>query len=379
MKKVFFLVISILIFSGCAKKALMKYAEPEAVKECEENFYRQFQSLVSDQEEKELKNIKTISECKEFQDRFWQIRDTDPTTPQNEYKEEKDKLASDIKNEVLFSHHGTTGFSFKNNRDFDGDPGQVFMLHGMPNFTETLEHGSTYVNLMLWVYFDKEDKHKYRFLFYQKNGLNNYVLLRPSFDILYNLQEINKSPSIVHPLDVYYELAGEENRLFLYSMIYFSDYPSLSVDKALRPPRPASEIAKELAPKIIGNEPKKEEIVISNNFGSIVPAELSYETNDENFIIKIAIKHENLDWIIKNSELTAELSVKTSIWFSERSYRHDEQQFDIVSTKEKIEKRNSTFLFELPLPLNTLEESTKISIFIKNNGKYNSWIEEIKR
>lgn len=373
------IVLIVLSLNSCAKRALMKYAEPEAVKECEGNFYRQFHTLVSNEEEKELKNIKTLSECREFQDKFWHIRDTDPTTPQNEYKEEKEKLAKDIENDALFQREGTRGFSFKGNGDFIGDVGKVYMLHGMPTFTEILENGRAYVDLMLWIYPDDRGNHKYRFLFYQRNDVGNFVLLRPNFDIFYGLNEINKTPTLIHPLDVYYELEREAKYIFLYSLVEFSDDLSMSIDKALRPPRPALEIAKELAPQIIGNEPEKEEVVISNSFGSLLPAELSYEFDNENLIVKVIIKHENLDWALKNNELTAELSVKTIIWFNEENHRHDEQQFDIVSTKEKIEKRNSTFLFELPLPLNMLEESTKISIFIKNNGKYNSWIEEIKR
>lgn len=372
----FLIVLVVLVFSGCAKKTQMKYAEPEAIKECEENFYRQFYTLFSNQEEKELKNIKTTSECREFQDRFWQIRDTDPTTPQNEYKEEKEKLAGEIKNEILFSRPGTVGFLFKNNGDFNGDPGKVYMLHGMPDYTETLDHGSTYVNIMLWIYSDEENKHKYRFLFYQKNGLNNYVILHPHFDILYNLQEINKNPSTVHPLDVYYELERETNRLFLYSMVYFSDYPSLSIDKALRPPRPALEIAKELAPQIIGNEPEKE-IVISNSFGSFIPAEFSYKKTDEGLVLKVVIRYEDLDWIFKNNELKAELFIRISATGSYHQYKK-EDVVDITSTREEIEKKESVFVFE-SIPIKFEEESTNVNIYIKNNNKYNSWIEEIKK
>ena len=357
----------------------MKYAEPEAVKLCENDFYEKHGIFFSKEEENKLKEIKTLSECRIFITEFLQKRDTDPTTQENEWKEMTDKRISDIENEALFQKSGTTGFSFKNSGDFKGEAAKVYMLHGPPDYAETLEHGKTYVDLMLWVYADENGNHKYRFLFYQKNGFGTYVLFRPSFDIWYGLQEINKNPTITHPDEVYYELERDGKYIFLYSMVYFSDNLSMNVDKALQPPRPASLIAKELAPKIQGESPQKENIVISSKFSSTIPAEFSYELENGNLILKIVVRHKNLDWIFKNGELVAELSIKAVIWFNDEDHRHEERQLNIVSSKEKIENRNSTFVFELPLPLEKFKEYGKISIYIKNNDKYNSWIEEIKR
>lgn len=369
-------VLVALSLNGCTKKVLMKHAESEAVKVCENDFYRQFHALVLEEEKKELENIKTLSECREFLDKFWRIRDTNPTTPQNEYKEEKEKLASDIKNETLFKHPETTGFLFKSSGDFAGDPAKVYMLHGMPAFAEILQNGQRYVNLMLWIYLDTEGRHKYRFLFYHKGGIGNFVLLRPDFDIFYGLNEINKNPTITHPLDVYDELDREGNRIVLYSMVYFSDDSTININEALDPPKPASEIAKELAPKIIEDAPEKE-ILISNGFESLVPANFSYEVDNESLVVKIMIKHENLDWVFENNELTAELYVKITVW-GENNKFEAERNLGIISTEIKIKEKRSTFIFESE-PIELHEQPQKLSVYIKNNNKYNAWDEEIKR
>ena len=373
--KIVVLVFLISAFFGCAKSVKLKYAEPETKLLCEENFYIKYYMLIPEEQEKEFENIKTISECREFLDKFWKIRDTDPTTANNEWQEMIERRAADIENEALFQDSRTAGFSFKNNGDFNGDAAKVYMLHGAPDYTETLKNGITHVDLMLWIYADERGNHKYRFLFYHKGGIGTFYLLRPSFDILFGLQEINKNPGFLSPWEAYYELERSGKYVFLYSLVYFSDL-GLHLDDALRPPRPASEIAKELAPKIIGDAPQKEEIIIGNNYNSLIPAELSYETDSENFVVKIAIRHENMDWILKNGELTAELFIKITAW-NENEKREENNAFDVVSTKEKIAEKRSTFIFESN-PINISHENLKISVYIKNNSKYNAWIEEIR-
>lgn len=371
-------VVIALSLSGCAKKVLMKHAEPEAVKLCEESFYAEFYPHFSEKEKGELEKIKTPLECLAFIQKFWEIRDTDPTTPENEFKNLLEKRAKDIENDILFTNPQTPGFSFKNNRSFAGDTAKVYMLHGTPNYAETLKGGFTFVDMMIWIYGDERGRDKYRFLFYQKGTA--FELLYPHFDILFGLEKISKNPGFTNPWDVYNELDNRiESRLFLYSLVYFSDDPDITIDKALSPPRPASEIARELAPKIIENRPQEKNIVISNNFSSLIPANLSYEVENENLTIKIAVKHENLDWILKNGEFVAEFFIKIIVWTENQKYHEETQNFDIISTKEKIEEKKSTFVFESVVPVHPIAKPTKINVYIKNNNKYNSWVEEIKR
>ena len=92
--------------------------------------------------------------------------------------------------------------------------------------------------------------------------------------------------------------------------------------------------------------------------------------------MKISVKHENLDWILKNGELAAELYIKIAAWSGGQRYEEIHDTLSIVSTKEKIENKNSTFVFESS-PIKLYQQPTKLSVYIKNNGKYNAWFEEI--
>ena len=368
MKKInIFLISVVLLTSGCAKKVLMKYAEPEAVQECEENFYGTFHALIPEDEKKTLENIKTLLECEEFIEQFWQKRDTDPSTPENEFKTEKEKLVSNIKNEVLFNGIGTTGFMFKNNGDFKGDAAKVYILHGPPDYAEISEHGINYENLMLWIYLGERGEHKYRFLFYHKNGFGNFVLLRPNFYLEYGLQQINKNPAFTHPLEVYNELERNGKSIFLYSMVNFSD-TGISLDEAMRPPKPASEIAKTLSPKIMGDIPKKE-AETSSAFNSLIPAELKLDLSENKLTARISIKKEDLDWFLKDGELVSELFVRMIIWNGQETR---EEKYDIVVASAPV------FVFE-STPMELAAQRAQIGIYIHSNGKYNAWIEEISK
>ncbi|HEY4521765.1 MAG TPA: GWxTD domain-containing protein [Candidatus Paceibacterota bacterium] len=371
--KVFILIVFLLILNGCAKKVLMKYAETDTIKMCEENFYSKFYMHFSENEKNEFKEIKTLGECQIFIDTFWQKRDTDPSTSENEYKTLLEKRVEDIEKEVLFQNMDTAGFAFKASDGFKGDPAKIYMLHGAPDFTKKIE-GHTFVNLMVWIYGDENGKHRYRFLFYQKNSIQ-YVIFWPQWNGWIAIEEISKD--FVELDAVYEELIQNEGEIFLISMISFSDNSNITPDKALKPPKPASEIAKELAPKIKTETPKTEEIVVANSFNSTIPAEFSYEITNDKLILKLEIKHEDLDWILKNNELVSELFIKTIVW--DKDQKHEEEHnINIVSTKQKITEKNSFFFFESK-PITLESEIVKASIYIKNNQKYNSWIEEIKR
>lgn len=372
------LIFVLFLTSACAKKATMKYAEQDTLQTCEENFYKKYYMFLSKEEQKELIEIKTLSECEIFLNRFWSTRDIDPTTTENEFKNLLEKRASDIELEILFSNPGSTGFFFKNNNGFSGDPARVYMLHGSPDYIETLQNGATYVDLMIWIYLDEKGNHKFRFLFYNKNNHITYILLRPGFEMIYGLEEINKNPNFTHPTDIYDELSRNGKYIFLLSLMYFSDDPSLNVDKVLRPPKPAAEIAKDAAPRISGELPEKENIVASNGFEALIPAEFFYEIVGENLFLKIPVRHENLDWVLNEKELTTKLFIKILAWSDNNSKELEEKTFDIVSTKEKIAEKKSIFTFEAN-PIKLSKKPMRISVYIKNNNKYNAWVEEIKR
>ena len=292
-----------------------------------------------------------------------------------------EKRAQFVEQEMLFQNKDTPGILFKNSGGFWGDMAKVYMLHGTPDYMEILQNGRTFVDLMVWIYLDESgQRHKYRFLFYHKNGGASFMLFRPVFDMELGLQEINRNRQFIATTEVYDEIAQRFGYVFLQALVYFSDDSSLNVDKALDPPKTAAEIIKNEAPTIQGELPQKnEEIIYKNNFGSTIPAELSYELTNDTLVVKLVVRHENLDWILKNNELVAELDIKIIVWSEEGEYSKQEisQNLDIVSTKEKIEEKKSAFVFE-SLPIKFSKQS-RITVYIKNNNKYNAWVEEIKK
>ncbi len=383
MKKIVCLsVILIFAMAGCGKSVLMKYAEPEARTLCEDGFYQRYHALVTNDEKKEMEQIKNIVDCQKFVSSFWEKRDINPLTPENEFKIEMEKRVKFIEEEALFQHPDTPGIRFENNGGFWGDLAKVYMLHGTPDYMEVMQNGRTFVDLMIWVYFDESgQRHKYRFLFYHKNGVASFMLFRPLFDILLGLQEINKTPSFVHPIQVYDEIEQRFGYIFLLSLVYFSDDFSLSVGKALDPPKTASEIIENEAPTIQGELPEnKEELAYQSDFKSTVPAELSHELTENGFKVKVTIRHENLDWKVnKGDDLVAEVYARVIARIGSETI-FGETTFYAVSTKEKILEKKSSSSFDLEIKTENPKSSPiKYSVYIKNNNKYNAWIEEIER
>src|SRR3989338_8717214 len=233
-------IILSLALAGCAKSATMKYAEPESRALCEENFYERYHVLVTNDEKNELQKIKTISDCEIFINSFWDKRDINPLTPENEFKDEMEKRLQFIQEEMLFQNVDTPGVRFENNGGLWGDLAKVYMLHGTPDYMEVLQNGRSFVDLMIWVYLDESgQRHKFRFLFYHKNGIASFVLFRPLFDITLGLQEISKNSPFINLFQVYDEIEQRMGYIFLLSLVYFSDDLSLNLDETLDPPKTA--------------------------------------------------------------------------------------------------------------------------------------------
>ena len=82
-----------------------------------------------DKEAKEFKKLLTDEERQAFQDKFWLERDTDPTTPENEKKEEIDERIDNIASELFFGVSSVPGLSFRSNGGFRGDMAPALFVH----------------------------------------------------------------------------------------------------------------------------------------------------------------------------------------------------------------------------------------------------------
>lgn len=386
MKKLCFLMIVAIIFSCCAKSLKIKYAEPEARQLCEEDFYKRYHVLVTKEEKQEFEKIKSLSDCREFLKSFWDKRDTDPTTPENEFKDEMETRSRFIEKEGLFTNTDAAGILFSSNGGFFGNLANVYMLHGMPDYIEVMKNGRTFVDLMIWVYFDETGRrHKYRFLFYNKNEVGSFVLYRPNYDFVLGLEEINKSPTFISPAEVYYELEQRMGYIFLLSLVYFSDDNSMNVDKAMDPPKTASEIIKAEAPEIRGQLPEKtEELAHESNFKSTIPAKFSaFFNKDGGMGYGVEIKCEDLDWKKnENGILESNLVLKVT---AQNLENPNEILTDVMKIQDFIEDENEINKMILVSYSVFAQDPSgnkyKITAFLQNTltKKYNSWIEEIER
>ncbi len=93
--------------------------------------YRKLKFIITRKEKRVFLNLLTDRERKEFLKTFWEKRDPDPETTENEFRLEY--FARLERATHLFSHEGREGW--------DTDRGRVFVLLGPPDFTESYPMG----------------------------------------------------------------------------------------------------------------------------------------------------------------------------------------------------------------------------------------------
>src|SRR3989344_8138885 len=120
---------------------------------------------------KPFNEIDTLAEFLKFEKCFWEIRDTDPNTPENEFKELIDGRIQDIKNEIFATDLDIPGTRFEINGGLKGDLAHVYLLWGVPHFKEKLPVNRNVFRfeLMAWYYF-YDGRVLASFLFYENYG-----------------------------------------------------------------------------------------------------------------------------------------------------------------------------------------------------------------
>jgi len=106
--------------------------------------FNQIRFIITKKEKKEFLNLTADKDRDEFLKKFWQKRDPDPETVENEFRDEYFTRLK--KAEHLFSHEGKSGW--------DTDRGRVYVLLGPPDFRESYPMGySMYDNPSeVWFY-----------------------------------------------------------------------------------------------------------------------------------------------------------------------------------------------------------------------------------
>ena len=374
-------------------------------------FIARYERFITGKEQKEFKKFLTDEERQAFIDKFWLERDTDPTTPENEYKQEIDDRIDDIASERFFQSSGTTGLLFRSNDGFRGEMAQVYMLHGEPDAMDAIEStGRSFVNLMLWVYINPENGSiRYAFLFYQKGGGGGSFKLfsQDSYQMdpcgaLYEMAVLRSYAYLSGggqncPEDLYriyneiWSAIGKggvlDGNIFAWALFNFSMDPSMKLGKALEPPKPASEIAKQSKANVVGEAPELtgtagvDYILAScENCNSLIPAELSV---DKRFAVSGPWK--NFDWMVKGEYL--ELYLKFRIILQPLDSTKEPMVIEGVTMrgiKKKSMEENpkavvTVNLLDPELAAATPSGTYWVSVYIQNTmtKKYNAWSKEI--
>lgn len=247
----------------------------------------------------------TVEAMDQFFDIFWSIRDPDPTTPSNEYKDIIDQRILDVQNEVLFQDLEASGINFASNGGLRGEMARVYLLRGMPSAKVKASDMVRIADLMVWYYVDVNQRPMFIFLFYnkgtgyqlfKKHGINN----SPEY-LIESLRVIAQSyPTTQEEFqEIYQELQmNDPEFIFRTALQTFSYYDKIRVEDAIAPPSPEVITAKAIQPKILGipDIPKDAGFLPSSYFATI-PGKFRFEQDvDGNYRPILEIVPSNVDW-----------------------------------------------------------------------------------
>lgn len=411
-----FLLFLITGVAGCASAGMKKpvlYSDPsnKIPADIPSQFPDRYYFLI-DKERKEFKKLLTDEERQTFIDKFWLDRDPDPTTPENEEKQRIDQLIDSIASEPFFRVPGVFGLLFRTNGGFRGDMAKVYLLHGVPDAVDTVE-GNSFVDLMLWVYVNENSGNiRYAFLFYQRNGIGALSLFsQDAYQInpCGAISEIKKfkeshadNGNQACPSDaeqILWELQGAnskggmiDGRIFVWSLFNFSQDGSITQGKALQPPKPASEIAKQSKARIVGEAPKLSGVAGTDYIlascgqcNSFIPGELQL---DKEFTL--TIRRGDVDWRMVGDRYESVLKIMLmveSVAGQDQAPLMFERWATLTSSKNLIVSDPAG---QRIIPLLAVDEvaqipagTYRVSIYVKNvtpglmTQKYNAWFKKI--
>lgn len=402
------LIASLVFAVGCAssgnKKPIVFVDQYNSIPaDIPSQFSNRYERFIDNKERKEFEKLLTDQERQAFVDKFWAERDPDPTTPENEYKQEVDERIEDIVNERFFSTSNTTGLLFRSNGGFRGDMAQVYLLHGEPDAMDMIE-GQSFVDLMLWIYGDAQSGNiLYAFLFYQRGSMGTFSLFPQdaykldfcgAINEIKTFREIYAGGSGNQPCpDNIEQLLRElqsangkggmlDGYIFAWSLFNFSQDGSVLQGAALQAPKPASEIAKQSKARVTGEASQLigtagTDYILSSceQCNSLVPAELSM---GERFTVSGPWK--NFDWTVKGEYL--ELSLKYRIILQGRNIDRPIvlEGITVMAVEKSSFNENSEAIVVVdliePAEVTAIPPGTyQASVYIKNTmtQKYNAW------
>lgn len=132
--------------------------------ECDKMF-SQIKYIASQKEIEQYKNLDSLNAKREFLYNFWKQRDPDPSTPQNEFKE-------DYMKRVEFANKN---FGIYSKEGYLTDRGRVYLIYGEPDQRDFYPSESNLKPYEVWFYNQIEGG--VSFIFGDVTGFGNYELL----------------------------------------------------------------------------------------------------------------------------------------------------------------------------------------------------------
>lgn len=407
------LIVPLVFTAGCASAGMKKptvfvgqYNNIPA--DIPSQFPNRYERHISGKELKEFNKLQTDEERQVFIDKFWFERDTNPSTPENERKQEIDGYIDDIANERFLNTSGVFRFSFRTNGGFRGDMAQIYLLHGKPNAMDMIESQSQlFVPLMLWIYGNPENgRILYAFLFYQKGSGGAFKLFSQDLYQMDQCGAINEIKTFREvnldrgnqgcPPDVdevFRELQTSSGKggsldgyIFAWALFNFSQDGSVTQRKALEPPKPASEIAKQSKAHVAGEAPKLigtagTDYILSSCpvCNSLIPAELRLGKE-----FALSVRRSDVDWRVVGDQADVELKVRIVFESKGRKPLVFEDTVVFKDKKELVVSdpagRVSIFLLNVDsIPAGTYRVSVYVKNLLAGSNKYNAWDEEFTK
>ncbi len=376
MRKILFAMVLIFGFAslGYADKQIKKATE-DPVKKYKEEFLSKYGFFVTSdkpvlyymdalgivgKENEIFKGLKTIEDVDKFIEVFRKVRDTDPSTPENEFMDLIDQRLQDIKDEIFATDPDIPGVRFDSNGGLKGDMAHVYLLYGAPGpqAKAKLSEGRTHVELMVWYYFSPSGKPLFRFLFYNNYGymhlfkkhsvvLNFESMMDPAFSPLKELS-IRAVSAPQELYEIWQELEQEDQDwLFRAALFEFSYYSDIHIWDALKAPEPASLTALRFKPTILGQPGDLTgRNFINSSYNSFIPAILRMAIDKQTgaYTTYLLFKYTDLDWELTGDNV-AECLLTVRMSFQNKTTRELKEFLTGIRLspgKEYLEKNNMT-------------------------------------
>ncbi len=359
-------------------------------------FLEKYRFFIDKDTKKSFEKLTTDEERDAFIENFWKERDTDPNTPENEYKDQIDERFIDIEDEIFATDPDITGVIFRSEGGVNGDMARVYLLHGEPDLKVKKFQGRSHVDLMLWLYADESGQYpKYMFLFYRKHDVGHLQVFRNySMSLIWSLVEVSRFGE-QGVEDTYKELLymdGQDGQLMLYALSQFSYDSSIHVDEAMDPPKPASLLAKQSRGKVVGQPNIAKELnIIYSKENSFIPANFEVITTStlespetKSVGVSLGIRYGDLDWLAQDDGGLGCALTLTAFIQNRKTREVSFYSWNINLKIPKTRLDNDPKLYKsIPLEefVKVLEKlspgSYKMELYLKNTltNKYNAWSE----